>query len=152
MNDRFKFRVWNKEQNRFPHSFFCSITASGILVISQGIEGNKYIIDDDNYVIQQCTGLKDKNGKLIYEGDIIKINTWFDKIVSDNFEYRDEDEKGFALYQIFFNQEKARFEAKCIKYTKVKPYRCFLLEYVPTNNEVIGNIYENEDLLKCENQ
>jgi uncharacterized phage protein (TIGR01671 family) len=138
MNDRFKFRVWKGQENRMVYE----VTYLNPLILDPSIkEENKHNI------LMQCTGLKDKNGKLIYEGDIIKINTWFDKIVPDNFEYRYEDEKGFALYQIFFNQAKARFEAECIKYTKERPYRCFLLEYVPTNNEVIGNIYENRELL-----
>ena len=171
MKNRFKFRIWNGAEMHYndfvvtPTGYVAKLNALYDVEYDNEKDEekeiqseNEFMIDNSDLdfekdkILMQCTGLKDKNGKLIYEGDIIKINTWLDKIVPDDFEYRYESEKGFALYQIFFNQEKARFEAKCIKYTKVKPYRCFLLEYVPTNNEVIGNIYENEDLLKCENQ
>ena len=123
MNDRFKFRVWNKEQNRFHLDISCDITAHGTLVLSQGIKGKEYIIDDDNYVIQQCTGLKDKNGKLIYEGDICKYK--FEEI-------------GEQKAIIYFNKELCSFLAKPLndfQYTKIN------------NCEVIGNIYENKELL-----
>lgn len=128
MNDRFKFRVWNKEQNRFHHSFCCDITASGTLVISQGIEGKKYIVDDDNYVVQQCTGLKDKNGKLIYEGDIVSID--------------DGELKGIAQRHDKFDEYYDCIEIKLIcKYTTIYKSTVF------AESEVIGNIYENKELL-----
>lgn len=147
MKSRFRFRVWDKENS---NSLEFEGFKKGNIEFNFDVDTNSIWIEfnHNKYILEQCTGLKDKNGKLIYEGDIIKINTWFDNIVPDNFEYRYEEEKGFALYQIFFNQEKARFEANCIKYTKVKPYRCFLLEYGPTNVEVIGNIHENKDLIE----
>ena len=132
MKDRFKFRVWNKEQNRFHHSFCCDITANGTLVISQGIEGKKYIVDDDNYVIQQSTGLKDKNGKLIYEGDIVSID--------------DGELKGVAQRHDKFDEYYGCIEIKLIcKHTTI---------YKPTvfvESEVIGNIYENPELLEVSN-
>ena len=127
MQDRFKFRVWNKEQDRFHHSFSCDITASGTLVISQGIEGKKYIVDDDNYVVQQCTGLKDKNGKLIYEGDILKLAE-FGKPVEVKHRAL-----GFVL---------RREPSNTVGYDNDK--------YIPEDCEVIGNIYENPKLLEVE--
>ena len=127
MNDRFKFRVWNKQQNRFHLSFNCDISANGTLILSQGIRGKEYIIDDDNFVIQQCTGLKDKNGKLIYEGDILQEN-WHKYILEwANGAYVIKDIKRGTSYMFT--------SGMCIH-----------------KSEVIGNIYENEDLLKCENQ
>lgn len=80
--------------------------------------------------IMQYTGLKDKNGKEIYEGDLLK----FDK---------DED----VLFEVFYHDQEARFSCARIHY---KGARCG--GYVPNiysqRFEIIGNIYENKDLIK----
>lgn len=67
MNDRFKFRFYDKQCKMYlPDGYY--------------INGNKWMDDyyedvydlPENIIPEQCTGLKDKSGRLIYEGDIIR--------------------------------------------------------------------------------
>ena len=66
MNDRFKFRVWDNEQKRYT-SVKPIVLCNDWFIREIAMQDN----DDGQYVIEQCTGLRDKNGLLIYEGDVV---------------------------------------------------------------------------------
>jgi uncharacterized phage protein (TIGR01671 family) len=96
-----------------------------------------YLTDDD-YSVMQSTGLKDKNGKEIYEGDIVQVS------------YRGGEHLKAVGWVEYL---KPSFIVRTKQDTK-KPYFLCLYahNYSPLFNwaesEVIGNIYENPDLLQ----
>ena len=67
MNDRFKFRVWDKENNRYEDDLYYEAGDLQVACVNKIFE--EYI--SDGRIIEQCTGLKDKNGEPIYDGDIV---------------------------------------------------------------------------------
>lgn len=113
-------------------------------------DGNIWIIDEDGFAgewivnndlnLMQSTGLKDKNGKEIFEGDIIRTSAYGCIVSFGEYTYfEDEDtqitEVGF--YLSFLNVTPATYA----------PFEKFYWD----NCEVIGNIHENElDLIMYE--
>lgn len=143
-----KFRAWDKECKRmitgaYPAGIYASdgqlqpmIYLDGSVVLMSDEDGGKSGIWEhevsNELEIMQYTGLKDKNGKEIYEGDIVR-NT-------DGEIFRVDYAGRWARYMLSYDGE------WCIKY--LEDYG--KLETYSLNMEVIGNIYENPELLKEE--
>lgn len=142
MQDRFKFRAWNKRDKRMIYN--AEDVYDGYLSGWCGVVGKENNNDGwiscfgeylgrDEYVIMQSTGLKDKNGKLIYEGDMLKtdLKRPYNIVVFRNGMFMIECEHTTGIYYDLFC-------GVCDDLRK---------DIDSVSFEIIGNIYENKELL-----
>ncbi len=121
-----KFKVWDKVLKQWlvykPHPKW-----SVHLYYTQDGSNNselQWCIDSDDFEVVQYTGLKDKNGVEIFESDKLTWDGW--------------------TRIVFWSEEKAAF---CLT-NNIDDYVFLLSEIMDSRPEIIGNIYENPELLK----
>ena len=128
-----RYRVWHHELGRLM-SVKCMFFHDSEI---EEFELNDALMNDyitaypDEIVLMQSTGLKDKNDKEIFEGDILACET-DNEVINLN---------------VFWDEEHALFMFESKKYNEQEP----LAELVENNTypfEIIGNIYENPELLE----
>jgi hypothetical protein len=133
-----KFRAWLKKEQEMDNEIdHISWLEDELYCIGDGIT---YMVLAEDLVLMQSTGLKDKNGKEIFEGDIITTNAYACIVGFGEYTYfEDEDTQTTAIgfYLSFLNVTPATYA----------PFEKFYWD----NCEVIGNIHENElDLIMYE--
>jgi uncharacterized phage protein (TIGR01671 family) len=132
-----KFRFWNKIAHRFQPPSKYAVDGEGKLV-AYDYEMRAYDdpVDFSNtcIVAQQYTGLKDKNGVDIYEGDVIEVENHIsiEKVIFMN-----------GLFGIHLNYKNS-VDARRKDSDQADLYPLVEFDYI----KVIGNIFENPELIK----
>ena len=137
-NSRFKFRAWNTETNKM----IINLKEMGVFALQSTYSIDEFLVIPTNakYPLMQYTGLLDKQGVEIYEGDIVKADC------------RSGHNKDNGKYIIEYDR------TNCCFYGNPRPViqlfglmldviHCEPISDLRQNIEVIGNIYENPELL-----
>lgn len=115
-----KFRAWDKTFKEMDYDV--QNVSRKRIIGESACESFQEVIDSWEFELMQYTGLKDKNGTEIYEGDIVHFSDWPNKAIA----YRDMYFAGFSL----------------------KGTELFLSDFDAQRMTVIGNIYEHPHLLE----
>lgn len=144
MNERYLFRGKRTDNGEWVTGYYVfRRKRSGIFgqIISEldfdrhliiDLQGNSHEVIPET--VGQCTGLKDKNGELIFEGDVVQTKKYGKVIGHSNVNYYD-------TFRITYVPAVFRLE---------NIYRSFNLVGNSADFEIIGNIYDNSNLCKLE--
>ena len=119
-NERIKFRAWDKLRNEYLSAGTVSIEIhrGNNPIITNKLDGIVDITNNSRFILEQYTGLKDKKGKKIYEGDIVKVNNGYD-----------------TIGEIYFDEGSYEIGRKSMLELPLMYGMC----------EIIGNIHENKE-------
>lgn len=136
MQDRFRLKFWDKTCKNivYPSEDLIYKTENSRLDISG-------MLSSERFIPLQCTGLRDKNGKLIFEGDILRVTGSRDTSGYGVVEYLQAGCQ-FIVNGYLANPSPYHPRRKGEFCHPLQEWLCI---------EVIGNIYENPELLeeKC---
>ena len=134
MSRPIKFRVWDKKYKRFWREiepFHFILNNSDKHTTYESIDDfNEIVINLERFEIQQFTGLKDKNGREVYEGDIIQNS--IDHPI---------------LFEIIYHKQHAAFKQRLINkdFPRIQPSSLEFMNIMRVF--VVGNVFENPELL-----
>lgn len=171
MSREIKFRVWDKTSERmlyqddFKRVEIDTKNKMVTLIAEEGSDNSHYVLDYEDGIeaeIMQYTGLKDKDNKEIYEGDILKktiiylLNRNIYELSKEAMKEYTKREDGryyrfkYRFLEIRWDNETARFIAYEHSTGEEISFDDAMFLFLEEDFEVIGNIYENPELLGSE--
>ncbi|MCL2310972.1 MAG: YopX family protein [Firmicutes bacterium] len=157
--NRFMFRIWDKEAQKMIYLRLKDIVDADEWWYDMSDDWNSWLVLDDatgqqkRFALMQCTGLRDKNGKLIYESDILEAynNNEF-VILMENYPEPSRNEigivkmSGLGCWSIYID-----YLNLIIPIAEFIDYQLSIVHDF-SRIENLGNIYENLDLLRKDDE
>ena len=137
MEDRYLFKAKRIDNGEWIVGYLYRLSENNPPFIMLRKYGESYEVDE--HTICQCTGLQDKNGNLIWENDVVKATVRQNSLCQSS-SYSD-------FYQVAYH------EKNCYFYLKKKNNNLLFdgnWSYYLKSIEVIGNIFDNPELLESE--
>ena len=137
MNREIKFRAWDTESKKYRDMITANLSWLDSDCWDDAHENDEYLMlhpssplwHKDRFLYEQYTGLKDKNGKEIYEGDIINFST--DKITHG------PEREDYTNAEVFWSDEFGSWSFD-------RRYDFSMIDNIDkTSIEIVGNIHEN---------
>ena len=138
MNNRYICKAKRKDNGEWVEGYYvcngehCYIFSGKLGIINKNFNWERYEVIPET--VGQCTELKDKNGKLIFEGDIIRTKEYGRVIAHSTV-------SDYDIFRITYVPAMFRIE---------NIHRAFNLVGNSADYEVIGNMHDNPDLLEVE--
>ncbi|NOQ31823.1 MAG: hypothetical protein GQ570_11935 [Helicobacteraceae bacterium] len=126
MSREIKFRAYNKKTKKMVDAE--RLKAMSVFALEEKLSIDDFIVlpNSEDYPLMQYTRLKDKNGKEIFEGDIVKGSAYEKEIYTGVVEFYD------ASFIMKIDGSKGYYRLNKMTFQTL---------------EVIGNLYENKELL-----
>ena len=116
-----KYRIWDAKTKKYdnnPYLDYCLLPDGDLLILDNTFYERGTVVrqikDDSRYVMEWCSGQKDKNGRLIYEGDCVRVK-YGDQYLSYVVRYDAQlaglyydggDEESSESFDVFYYEEK----------------------------------------------
>lgn len=116
-----KYRIWDEKTKKYdnnPYRDYCLLPDGDLLILDNTFYESgpvfRPIKDDSRYVMEWCSGQEDKNGKLIYEGDYVRVK-YGDQYLSyvvrydaqlSGLYYDGGDQESSESFDVFYYEEK----------------------------------------------
>ena len=149
-----KFRAWCISERKMYHEVQCAYDYT-LMYYPDAFDGEpapaacfQELLNSDDFIVEQYTGLKDKNGVEIYEGDIVLMHRFLFEGVE--VEKQIGGVIGWGEYGVTLRQIRNKYIEEYCGYDagEGELYLTYLYGLHEDSWEVIGNIHQNPELLE----
>lgn len=158
MNDRYLFRAKRINNGEWVEGYLLNVAklnafiCTGKIKIDGALKGivapEMYAVDPST--ICQCTGLKDKNGKMIWENDILRYSYDYPDSPWLTAKGLTNDDIKYSVGAVFWQEWRGSWAVCGNGKSRMTNQDVFTYCRNPNRTEVIGNIFDNPELLKQE--